>query len=195
MRSPRSYYFFNSISWLQSLPRSLIPIQLPQLIYNPTVKPLLLQRSLQYTKSTLYLIVFMDAGPFYNSFQPLRFRGVPDSLALSHVEASECCLIHIDNPLSSQKGVWLNPNVRVGYNGPAYSAMRIGSDWVSTSQILSGLWKNRLKRWFTTPWFKLWVIKHRVRVWAANGSSRHESGIACLINEMQVLIWNGWAHV
>ncbi|KAL9070523.1 MAG: hypothetical protein Q9161_004820 [Pseudevernia consocians] len=66
-------------------------------------------------------IVAFDAAPFYDPNR-LKFRGVPDSLALHHVEGSECCLIHVDNPLTQSHGVWLNPNVRVGYSPEAYAA-------------------------------------------------------------------------
>ncbi len=39
--------------------------------------------------------------------QPLLFRGIEDSLAELHLEASECCLIHADNPLSNAD--WAGP--------------------------------------------------------------------------------------
>ena len=57
----------------------------------------------------------MNAAPFYDQVNTLRFRGVPDTLAERHVEGSECCLIHADNRLSKDLGIWINPNVRVGY--------------------------------------------------------------------------------
>ena len=50
----------------------------------------------------------------------LQFRGIPDSLAKYHVEGSECCLIHSDNPLRATKGIWMNPNVRVTFNESTY---------------------------------------------------------------------------
>jgi hypothetical protein len=50
----------------------------------------------------------------------LQFRGIPDSLATYHVEGSECCLIHTDNPLRATKGIWMNPNVRVTFNESTY---------------------------------------------------------------------------
>jgi hypothetical protein len=139
----------------------------------------------------------MDAAPFYNSStgSPLRFRGIPDSLALSHLEGSECCLIHVDNPLSRSNGVWLNPNVRVGYNSLAYDAVHSTDCWLSSYDILRGLWKNRLRRWITTPWLKSLVVSRRVRAWEAVHRDVKESGTFCLINEMQVLVANGWAHV
>ncbi|KAJ4396833.1 hypothetical protein N0V93_001055 [Gnomoniopsis smithogilvyi] len=58
-------------------------------------------------------MVLFDAAPFYGE-EPLRFRAIPDSLADFHLEGSECCLIHADNPLSAREssGVWLNPNRR-----------------------------------------------------------------------------------
>ena len=60
-------------------------------------------------------VVAMNAEPFYDKTHPLRFRGVPNTLAHRHVEGSECCLIHADNRLSKDLGVWINPKVRVGY--------------------------------------------------------------------------------
>jgi hypothetical protein len=65
--------------------------------------------------------VAMPISPFIST-PPLRFRGLPDSLAASHLEASECCLIHADNPLSTSKPILLNSLVKVGYNGSAYDA-------------------------------------------------------------------------
>jgi hypothetical protein len=136
----------------------------------------------------------MDASPFYGK-SPLKFRGIPDSLAQSHVEGSECCLIHADNPLSREKGVWLNPNVRVGYNPHAYAAVNSDeSSWLSSLSILGGLWQNRLMRWFTTEWFKENIVKGRLSEWKEQSSGNQEIGPFCLVNEMQVLIEKGWAH-
>lgn len=144
----------------------------------------------------------MDAAPFYDTVAPLRFRGIADSLAAAHLEGSECCLIHADNPLSAKKGVWLNPNVRVGYDGKAYEAVHPQQHgqkgtWPSTSQVLWGLWENRLRRWFTTDALKTWIVRRRLRRWEKQDPSeqRVENGMFCLINEMQVLVANGWAHV
>ncbi|KAK2855668.1 hypothetical protein FQN49_004966, partial [Arthroderma sp. PD_2] len=53
--------------------------------------------------------VVMDSSPFYQD-PPLKFRGISDGIAKMHLEGSECCLVHADNPLSKQMGVWLNPN-------------------------------------------------------------------------------------
>lgn len=141
----------------------------------------------------------MNAEPFYSRIEPLRFRGTPDSLADLHLEGSECCLIHTDNPLSASKGVWLNPNVRVGYNSRAYDTVNPSgikaSAWVGTGTVLSGSWENRLLRWLTMEWFKEGTVRRRIRKWQAPDKDRVETGVACLINEMQVLVWNGWAHV
>jgi hypothetical protein len=155
--------------------------------------------------------VIMDAAPFYDRVSPLRFRGIPDSLAASHLEGSECCLIHADNPVSAQKGVWLNPNVRVGYNAPAYeyvhpssgggggggSSSRNRDAWVSTPEILWGVWQSRLRRWFTTDAVKTWTVLNRLEDWmkADPTETRTEPGAFCLINEMQIVAANGWAHV
>lgn len=141
-----------------------------------------------------FFLVAMDAAPFLAAY-PLRFRGIPDSLALSHLEGSECCLIHADNPLTTQHGVYLNPLVRVGYNAPAYDAVNPIKNWLSPVSILKGLWMNRLRRWVTTPFFQDMKVRKLVNRWAALSENNHEPGWFCIINEMQVLIDRGWAHV
>ena len=60
-------------------------------------------------------MAIFDVAPFYSA-SPLQFRGLPDSLAEYHLEASKCYLIHTDNPLIVEHSVFLNPNVRVAYN-------------------------------------------------------------------------------
>ncbi|PWY77384.1 putative polysaccharide export protein [Aspergillus heteromorphus CBS 117.55] len=137
-------------------------------------------------------IVAMPTEPFLSP-TPLRFRGIPDSLAQFHLEASECCLIHADNPLSRALGVYLNPLVRVGYTGAAYAAVH--PFWLSPRYIALGVWQSRLRRWLTTTFFQKFVVRRRVALWQANSNDRHEVGEFCLTDEMQVLIANGWAHV
>ncbi|KAF6238626.1 hypothetical protein HO173_003132 [Letharia columbiana] len=139
-------------------------------------------------------IVAFDAAPFYDPHR-LKFRGVSDSLALHHVEGSECCLIHADNPLTQSHGVWLNPNVRVGYSPEAYAAVKSALAWPSMYQSLLGIWSNRLWRWTTSTKMKSVRITSRLKSWSEDGADRSEPGMFCLINEMQVLIENGWAHV
>ena len=146
--------------------------------------------------------VAMDAQPFYDE-PPLKFRGVPDSLALYHLEGSECCLIHADNPLSPSKGVWLNPNVRVGYNPTAYHVVNAFSNmsWPPFYMRLKGLWRNRFARITGAPRRALerLVVLWRLRNWrsarTAETQERIEKGANCLINEMQVLVANGWKHL
>lgn len=125
----------------------------------------------------------------------LSFRGIDDSLAEYHLEASECCLVHADNPASATKGVFLNPNVRVGYNGEAYRLVHPGGSWLSHGQIWAGIWRNRIRRWFTTPLFKEFYVRRLVSKWERLKPGRQEQGDFCMINEMQVLVENGWAHV
>ncbi|GAB0136631.1 hypothetical protein EsDP_00004926 [Epichloe bromicola] len=139
-------------------------------------------------------IVVMPAEPFVSSTTSLRFRGVPDSLAEYHLEGSECCLIHADNPLSRTKGVYLNPRVRVGYNPAAYEATHPAGSWVSAWEIFTGIWRNRLKRW-TSVKLEGVVVQSRMKRWKRNKKGNQEPGVFCLINEMQVLAHNGWAHV
>lgn len=145
-------------------------------------------------------IVAMPTSAFTGS-NGLKFRGVPDSLAQSHLEGSECCLIHADNPASKTRGVFLNPTVRVGYNEEAYKKVHPeGSNqvWLSTFGVYTGIWKSRLARWLSSPLLKEQVVRRRVRKWEAEGAegeTREEPGEFCLINEMQVIVENGWKHL
>lgn len=188
-------------------------------------------------------VAAFDASPFYSLESPgdspsgsshqttrLQFRGVPDSLAVSHVEGSECCLIHADNHrLRAEKGVWINPNVRVTFNASTYPLVNpqgplpvsITSDenlmayvagrrvregrnsmvWPSSEEMWKGRWKNRVVRWGVgiASWSENMVIRRRVNSWISKGKkageTREEPGVECLVNEMQVLLQNGWLHV
>jgi hypothetical protein len=142
--------------------------------------------------------VAFKAEPFYAS-SPLRFRGVSDSLARHHLEGSECCLIHADYHRADSEGVWLNPNVRVGYNPGAYEAVnpQYGGVWPTWREKVKGAWQNRLSRWLVWPrrLSEKWQVKRKVRAWEAEQEENHEEALHCLINEMQVLVENGWQHV
>ncbi|KAL2866012.1 glycosyltransferase family 69 protein [Aspergillus lucknowensis] len=127
-------------------------------------------------------MVFMSTEAFYST-RPIRFRGVPEGLAALHIEASECCLIHADNLLSTRRGVYLNPFVRVGHDAP--SAARPTDDWLSTWRIFESLWENRLRRWFTFPSLEGWSLRRRVSSWEAQDDKNHESGDFCLIDQLQ----------
>jgi hypothetical protein len=112
--------------------------------------------------------------------------------------------------------------VRVGYNRAAFDAVQPASpaaSWVSLWGIWSGLWKNRLARWLTTPWFEEREVRGRIEAWKREGEKlkekaeegdvyrydgpgvkeevevREEKGGFCVIDEMQVLVHNGWKHV
>lgn len=148
-------------------------------------------------KDSNYVTVAFNAQPFYSSISPLRFRGISDSLAAHHLEGSECCLIHADNTLTHDQGVWLNPQVRVGYSVDAYRSVHTPSScWPSTAAKISGIWQNRFRRWSTFTFHKAWVLRGRIKEWRKESvEDRHEPGFQCLINEMQVLVSNGWAHV
>jgi hypothetical protein len=133
----------------------------------------------------------MPAEPFISG--QLRFRGISDSLAKSHLEGSECCLIHVDNPLRT-KGTYVNPQVRVGYNGGAYTAVHPHGIPPSFWGVYKALLGNRIRRWSTTLWIKEWGVRRTVAQWRRRTKEK-EAGEICLINEMQVLAANGWAHV
>ncbi|KAK4543364.1 hypothetical protein LTR36_005507 [Oleoguttula mirabilis] len=141
-------------------------------------------------------MVVFDAAPFYDIQRPLVFRGIADGLAASHLEGSECCLVHADNPLSQSKGVWVNPQVRVGYNGTAYGMVNPDSagSWPSSFAIAEGLWRNRLKRWLHAFQLKDRTVETKLQRWKDGDAGHHEPGSFCLIDEMQVMLWNGWGH-
>jgi len=147
------------------------------------------------------LVVF-QAYPFYKD-PPLRFRGVPDSLAIHHLEGSECCLIHADNELTAVRGVWLNPNVRVSYNPEADKVVNPESHtWPGTTEKVKGIWYNKWARYtgFLWRYMERCLVYWRLRSWRdemqREGQEKyHKEGAHCIINEMQVLINNGWAHV
>lgn len=146
-------------------------------------------------------MVLFDAAPFYAD-PPLKFRGLPDSLADLHLEASECCLIHADNALSTEqeKGVWLNPNVRVGYNEEAYQDIR-GHKFPGVAATVTGAWINRWQRWRGSVQQTLEQIPVQTRLaqWRESvpdgGLPRIEPGDFCIINEMQIMWQNGWKHL
>lgn len=148
---------------------------------------------------TNHITVAMPAKPFVSS-TPLQFRGIDDSLARHHLEGSECCLIHADNPLTRDLGVYVNPRVRVGYDSAAYKKANPegGSVWISTWSVLWGVWTNRVTEWTLWAWEDSLVkrkVRKRLARWKKEDPSHHEPGDFCLINEMQVIVWNGWAHV
>lgn len=147
-------------------------------------------------------IIVFQAEPFYKD-STLQFRGISDGLALHHLEGSECCLIHADNPLSASRGVWLNPNVRVLYDPKIDQVVnpKTGS-WPSRGDKFKGIWGNRFARWtgFPRRISERYVVRKRLQIWRDEAKHKEkkevdEAGTYCLINEMQVLVYNGWAHV
>jgi hypothetical protein len=167
---------------------------------STTSRAALISNSPVPVKSCWNGVVVFDAAPFYADIA-LSFRGIPDSLALHHLEGSECCLIHADNPLSAEKGVWLNPNVRVGYNREAYDAVNANGNrnWPGTWERVHGRWMNRSARLLGIPLWDTEYFTVRWRLWSWKAERRNqlrdEVGLHCLVNEMHVLVSNGWAHV
>lgn len=155
-------------------------------------------------------MVVFDGTPWYPSsfissnspkeFKGLRFRGVSDSLAEKHVEGSECCLIHADNPLREKKGIYVNPNVRVGYKREVYEMVNGKGGWPGRWEAVRGVWGARLGwvREWGSGWVERGLVGRRVQTWMEEGEgeeSREELGLECLINEMQVLYQSGWRHL
>ncbi|KAF2222837.1 cryptococcal mannosyltransferase 1-domain-containing protein, partial [Elsinoe ampelina] len=128
----------------------------------------------------------------------LRFRAIPDSLSALHLEASESCLIHTDNPLSPTRGVFLNPRVRVAYSAEVYAAMhtgRHGGARVPLRTRVRGAWDLRLARWMGGGGRRERRLRGEGSEGREGGEDVEGKGRVCLIDEQQVLRWNGWAHV
>lgn len=89
----------------------------------------------------------------------------------------------------------MNPNVRVGYNPIAYDAVHPQGQWLSSFDILTGIWKNRLGRWASIPRIKRYKIAMRLKLWRGVEPQGQEPGEICLNDEMQIIVGNGWAHV
>ncbi len=87
--------------------------------------------------------------------------------------------------------MWLNPNVRLGYSGEAYDAVR---QWPTTSEAIKGLWKGYWAPLLNRSW-RINKVATRVKQWEGEDAGNHEPGFDCVINEMQVIVYNGWAHV
>ncbi|MCJ1466576.1 hypothetical protein MMC07_005196 [Pseudocyphellaria aurata] len=135
-------------------------------------------------------IVAFDAQPFQSIPNPLQFRSIPDSLAAYHVEASECCLIHYDNPASATAGVWINPMVRVGYSWPAYAAVT-AKEWPTASELRWGPWKSQWLWWIRDP-FPSWKASWRVWRWRRKYPEIRDPGFACVQDLAMVITPDGW---
>lgn len=154
-------------------------------------------------------IAAFKTEPFYDAGKRrLAYRGADDGLASKHVEGSECCFVHADlesylaGEGRKREGVWVNPNVRVGFNAEAYnSANPVTGGWPDATDRVTGTWKNRLVRWFGHSKRKVATEKVLARVWEwmaegkQEGEERREVGDYCLVDEMQVLFEAGWMHV
>lgn len=114
--------------------------------------------------------------------------------------------------MRDKKGVWVNPNVRVSYNLTTYEDVNPGAgreapvgtkreNWPGKWEAVSGIWRNRMGRWFgcVQAWSEAQAVRRKVKKWVRKGrvagEERVERGVECLINEMQVLFQNGWQHV
>lgn len=136
--------------------------------------------------------VAFNAEPFQSNENPLRFRSIPDSLAEYHVEASECCLIHYDNPLSETIGVWINPAVRVGYSPAAHIAVSSG-EWPTKHELRWGNWKSKWTWWIRDPGPLLKVSLRRWQ-WRRRYPDFKEPGLACVEDLAMVVTGDGWRY-
>lgn len=136
----------------------------------------------------------MAIGPFISS-PKLRFRAIDNSLANLHLEASECCLIHADNPLTASSGVYINPNVRVAYSGDVYDKIHTEITILSQLQKIIYMWDNRLSRITSLINFVEYRTRSKIDIWNLSNSSNKKESKLCIIDETQILVGNGWAHI
>lgn len=59
----------------------------------------------------------------------------------------------------------------------------------SAIDIMLGLWKNRLLRWCTIAKLKGYIVRGRISAWMRTGNGGIEPRMYCLLNEMQVLVF------
>jgi hypothetical protein len=208
--------YYDTFALRDALGQKAEPIDWPFFVDSTARQAVRHNEPLQ-VKSCWNGVIAMKASPFYGP-SPLKFRGVPDSLAQHHLEGSECCLIHADNSAkldaaNKSQGVWLNPNVRVGYKPEVYKAVNPqkwvsdrGGKWIEKTKWpggarrIIGMWKNRIARLpgYLKGASEKAVVSKRIAAWEsegqAEGESRKEEGDFCIINEMQVLYSAGWKH-
>lgn len=157
-------------------------------------------------KIYLLIIVSLNAAPFQNETEPLRFRAIHSSLSLQdgYLEGSEACLIHADmqahwtnlpNPLPGQ--VYVNPLVKVSYIPSASSAQnsiaqlfieRIVGPFVAIIYDIRGWWVQCKLAQHSSQ------RKAKIMEWERN-TGRKELGEYCLIDRLQLLTPWGWTHV
>lgn len=151
----------------------------------------------------LLTAVSLNAIPFQNETNPLKFRAIAGSLSLQdgYLEGSEACLIHADMhhylPPTPQTQTFLNPLVRVSYTQPAFATQnsirqmfleRVVGPFVALAYDIRDWWvRTRIQGHFAAR-------REKVREWERRTGER-EVGDYCLIDQMQLLTPWGWAHV
>lgn len=107
------------------------------------------------------------------------------------MEASECCLVHYDNPFTSTAGVWINPAVRDGYSVEAYNAVT-QQEWPTRHERRWGNWRSRWVWWWRRD--PLPGLKARWRTWRWRQRFRNvqELGMPCVQDIAMVLTPEGY---
>ena len=91
----------------------------------------------------------------------------------------------------------------MGYNAKAYGKVNPRNGvWPGKVRKLWGVWGNRVVRWMG-GWGRHGekrLVEKRLEEWRTEerqpGEEEHvEVGQQCIVNEMQVLVGNGWEHV
>lgn len=195
--SQKRFIYYDTFALRDSTGEKALPLTWPY-FQSSTSRNAMMAKEPIPVKSCWNGAVVFKTEPFYAN-PPLRFRGVSDSLAKHHLEGSECCFIYSDMERKKYQGVWVNPNVRVGYNATAYAYVHPsnGAPWPDGSEKFWGIWRNRWSRWFggLTRAIERRTVKKRVEAWEAEEVGNSEKALHCLIDEMQVMFESGWKHV
>ncbi|APA05678.1 hypothetical protein sscle_01g004480 [Sclerotinia sclerotiorum 1980 UF-70] len=150
----RPYQYYDTFALRDSSGRKTSSLSWPY-FYSPQSLNAIKRNEPVPVKSCWNGMVVFDGEPWYpssssnqqgihneqnNNFKGLQFRGVEDSLAEKHVEGSECCLIHADNPLRDRRGVYVNPNVRVAYKREVYEVVNGRGGGPGKWEGVRGVW-------------------------------------------------------
>ena len=93
--------------------------------------------------------------------------------------------------------------MRVGYTELAYNQTHFGEaeTFISARQYVLAMWLHRLNRLRTeSAEMGMSVVRQRLEKWKGEvekgltREKRDEYGEMCLVDEMHLLIWNGWKH-
>ena len=155
------------------------------------------------------MIVSLNAAPFQNEANPLRFRAISGALSTSdgYLEGSEACLVHADMQaywanltssfISPETQTFVNTLVRVSYTKAAYEAQNsLLQKFMEQVMGHFNAWAYDIRDW----WVQYRLARHlaertaKITEWESI-SGQKEVGEFCLTDQLQLLTPWGWAHI